>query len=146
MTDVLYEDDAFERAKQSFHEQFDSIVKGLESACQESLVYSLTNGDARFLTPNHKQIDGLDVATAKQAIQAQLTPQAVEVSISGDVPMPKLEEMVFDYFGTVAPTKAKLLSKLTLPSQESIKVNTPPKTTTTKTITATIITITLPSP
>jgi hypothetical protein len=39
MTDVEYEEDAFERARQSFHEQFDSIVKGLETACQESLIY-----------------------------------------------------------------------------------------------------------
>lgn len=124
MTDVLYEEDAFERAKQSFHEQFDSIVKGLETACQESLVYSLTNGDARYLTPNHKQIDALDLATVQQAIRQQAVPQCVEVSISGDVPMKKLEELCFDYFGTIPTTKPKMLTRYALPSQESIKVKT----------------------
>jgi hypothetical protein len=47
LTDFIYEQDAFERARQSFHEQFDSVVKGLESACIESLTYTLTGGDAR---------------------------------------------------------------------------------------------------
>lgn len=40
--------DAFERAKQGSHEQFASVVKGLESACEESIVYSLTSGDSRY--------------------------------------------------------------------------------------------------
>lgn len=47
LTDFKYEADAFGRAKQSFHEQFDSTVKGLETACTESLVYSLTGADGR---------------------------------------------------------------------------------------------------
>lgn len=47
LTDFKYEEDAFERAKQSFHEQFDSTVKGLETACTESLTYSLTGADPR---------------------------------------------------------------------------------------------------
>lgn len=48
LTDFKYETDAFERAKQGFHEQFDSTVKGLETACTESLAYSLTGADARY--------------------------------------------------------------------------------------------------
>ena len=48
LTDFKYEQDAFDRARQGFHEQFDSIVKGLESACIESLTYSLTGGDGRY--------------------------------------------------------------------------------------------------
>ena len=30
-------------------EQFDTSVKGLEGACAEGLVYSLTNADARYI-------------------------------------------------------------------------------------------------
>jgi len=30
-----------------FHEQFASIVKGLESACEEGLTFSLLGGDTR---------------------------------------------------------------------------------------------------
>jgi hypothetical protein len=51
LTDFTYEDDAFERAKQSYHEQFDSTVKGLETACTESLAFSLTGADTRYGSP-----------------------------------------------------------------------------------------------
>lgn len=47
MTDFKYEADAFERARQSLHEQYDSSVRGLETACAEELASSLTNGDPR---------------------------------------------------------------------------------------------------
>ena len=47
LTDFTFESDAFERARQGLHEQFDSTVKGLETACTESLTYSLTSGDSR---------------------------------------------------------------------------------------------------
>lgn len=123
LTDFKYEEDAFERARQSFHEQFDSIVKGLESACQESIVYSLIGGDARyvhfcfmlyssysllfrFLTPNHKQIDALDLSTVKNAIVEQLDPGAIEVSIAGDAPIEVLDTLALYYMGTVPPRVA----------------------------------------
>jgi hypothetical protein len=76
---------------QSYHEQFDSTVKGLESACVESLAYSLTQGDPRFLCPNHKQIDAL----------------GLEVSISGDLSIQQMEVLVLTYMGTVPPRGAK---------------------------------------
>jgi hypothetical protein len=47
LTDFKYEEDAFGRAKQSVHEQFDAAVKGLETACTERLAHSLTNADHR---------------------------------------------------------------------------------------------------
>lgn len=109
LTDFKWEDDAFLRAKQSYHEEFDSIIKGLETACQESLKYSLSQGDGRYLTPNHKQIDALTVQTVQTAVTQLLTPSNVEVSISGDLPILNLEELVLKYFGTV-PTKRSFSS------------------------------------
>ena len=49
LTDFEYEEDAFIRAKQSLHEQFDSTVRGLESACMEKLLNSMTNNDKRYV-------------------------------------------------------------------------------------------------
>lgn len=105
LTDLKYEQDAFDRARQGFHEQFDSIVKGLESACVESLTYSLTGGDARFLCPNHKQIDSLTLDDVKNALRSQLVPANIEVSISGDISIKDLEVLVLQYFGTVPVPK-----------------------------------------
>jgi hypothetical protein len=48
LTDFKYEKDAFNRAVQGFHEQYDSVVKGLESACHERLVTSIFGADARY--------------------------------------------------------------------------------------------------
>lgn len=107
MTDFKYEADALERAKQSFHEHYDSIVKGLESSCHETIVTSLTNGDGRFTAPNHAHIDALDLDTVKDAIVSQLGPDAVEVSIAADAPMDYLEDLALTYLGTVPPRDNK---------------------------------------
>lgn len=106
LTDFKYEDDAFERASQALHEQFDSAVKGLESACHESLVYSLTSGDTRFLTPNHKQIEALTLDIVKKSIQDQLNPTNIEVTMSGDLKIEEMENLILTYFGTIPNKKS----------------------------------------
>jgi hypothetical protein len=47
LTDFKYESDAFERARQGLHEQYDASVKSLETACTEALAHSLTGADHR---------------------------------------------------------------------------------------------------
>ncbi|KAJ1382683.1 hypothetical protein B484DRAFT_411384, partial [Ochromonadaceae sp. CCMP2298] len=107
LTDFEYEGDAFERARQSYHEQFDSTVKGLESACVESLAYSLTQGDPRFLCPNHKQIDALGLEVSRDSIVSQLDPGSLELSVSGDLSIQQMEALVLTYMGTVPPRGAE---------------------------------------
>jgi len=124
LTDLKYEQDAFDRARQGFHEQFDSIVKGLESACVESLTYSLTGGDARFLCPNHKQIDSLTLDDVKNAIRSQLVPANIEVSISGDISIKDLEVLVLQYFGTVPVPKTSAAEAPNVPPPSVINVKT----------------------
>lgn len=103
MTDFLYEKDAFARAKQGFHEHYDSIVKGLETACQEQLAASLSGGDSRLLSPNHSQLDQLSLDVCRDAVTRQLGADAVEVSISGDAPMSVLTNLALRYLGTIPP-------------------------------------------
>jgi len=124
MTDFKYEEDAFARAIQGFHEQYDSVVKGLETACQEKLTWSLGGGDLRLVTPDHNQLDGLTLPVAQAAITSQLGADAVEVSISGDVPMPMLEDLCLKYLGTVPPRSEAQGGKRKLESQ-SIEVKRP---------------------
>lgn len=59
----------------------------------------------RFLCPNHRQIDALTLNDVKTAIRAQLQPQNIEISISGDVPISTLESLVLQYMGTVPTPK-----------------------------------------
>ena len=103
LTDFKYEEDAFARAKQGFHEHYDSVVKGLETACQEALALRLGGGDKRLVTPNHQQLDGLTLDVAKAAITSQLGSDAVEVSISGDAPIEELVDLSLRYLGTIPP-------------------------------------------
>lgn len=106
MTDFLYENDAFARARQSFHEQYDSVMKGLETNCQETLMKSLTNDDTRMATPDHDQIECMDLETAEASIKKQLRPEVAEVSIAGDAPMDVLEELALKYLGTIPSKRA----------------------------------------
>ena len=121
LTDFKYEEDAFERARQGFHEQYDSVVKGLETACQEKIISSLTGADFRLLTPNHEQIEALSLDKVKAAIVSQLAPDAVEVSISGDAPMAVLEGLSLKYLGTVPPRDPSAQRPL---PQQALKVTT----------------------
>lgn len=101
LTDLRYEDDAFERAKQGIHEQYDVTVKGLESACHEKLVQSLSGGDQRFSLPDHDQIDAFTLDEVRRSLVDSMGPEAVEVSMAGDLPLPLMEELAFNYLGTV---------------------------------------------
>jgi predicted Zn-dependent peptidase len=107
LTDFEYEGDAFERARQGFHEQYDSTKKGLETACQELILKSLTQGDPRYLVPTHEQIDAMTLDTAVNAIKSQLGPEAIEVSMSADAPINYLEALSLNYLGTVPVRDSK---------------------------------------
>eukprot|EP01035_Chromulina_nebulosa_P019847 gene19847-25796_t len=103
LTDFKFEEDAFERARQSTHEQFDSTIKSLETACLERILGSLTDNDERYLFPNHNNIENQSLESVKEAITSQLSPDSIEVSISGDVSMEELESLALSYLGTVPP-------------------------------------------
>ncbi len=53
------------------------------------------------MDPNHLQLDGLTLPIAKASVLSQLTPQNVEVSISGDLPLEDMEALSLAYLGTV---------------------------------------------
>ena len=126
LTDLNYEEDALGRAKQGFHEQFDSITRGLETACQEKLAESLSGGDPRYMTPTHAQIDALDLATVRGAVVAQLDPATIEVSIAGDAPMDFLDTLALNYLGTVPPRAGSTpaAAAAAAPQPEAMQVTT----------------------
>lgn len=105
LTDFKYEDDAFERARQGLHEQFDSTIKSLETASVERIIDNLTGHDPRYSFPDHNQIDALTLFEVQDAIVSQLSPDSVEVSVSGDVAMQDLEALALAYLGTIPPSQ-----------------------------------------
>eukprot|EP00607_Mallomonas_marina_P007369 CAMPEP_0182419444 /NCGR_PEP_ID=MMETSP1167-20130531/3899_1 /TAXON_ID=2988 /ORGANISM="Mallomonas Sp, Strain CCMP3275" /LENGTH=1078 /DNA_ID=CAMNT_0024594381 /DNA_START=315 /DNA_END=3551 /DNA_ORIENTATION=+ len=117
LTDIVWEEDAFERAKLGLHEYFDSVVKGLETACQERLTQTLSGGDQRFCTANHKQLDALSLEDVRDAVSEQLAPSRVEISICGDMSSSVLEKLCLAYLGTVPSREEKKtsLSSLSTP-------------------------------
>jgi predicted Zn-dependent peptidase len=106
MTDFLYENDAFERARQGIHEQCDSVTKGLETFCQESLLRSLTGDDARYGSPSHAHIDALSLETCEAAVRRQLNPATCEVSMAGDCMPEVFRDLALKYLGTVPAASA----------------------------------------
>ncbi len=66
---------------QGVHELYDSTVKGLETACVENIVSSLSGEDPRLLVPNHAQIDALTLTDVREAVSRLLIPANVEVCI-----------------------------------------------------------------
>ena len=65
---------------QGLHEQYDSTIKGLETACVERITSSLTNNDGRLIHPTHDDIDRCKLEDVKKAVPRIMTPEAVEVS------------------------------------------------------------------
>jgi hypothetical protein len=114
----------------------------LESACQESLLFSLTNGSSLFLTPNHQQIEAISLEDIKEAMKQQLQNnlENIEITVSGDfqentdrssIPVSSsvseereeqnkkfnVEEMILKYLGTIAGSS----SSLSFSSNERVK-------------------------
>ena len=81
------------------HEQYDSTIKGLETACVERLTQSLTQGDGRQEFPTHEDIDNLDLPSVKSAVCNIMTSANVEVTMSGDIAVESLERLALDYLG-----------------------------------------------
>ena len=112
LTDYLFEEDAFERAKLGLHEEFELAIKSLEKACVERITSSIVNGDRRYTTATHKDIEALTLEQVKTAVRDQLRPDNVEVSISGDAPLAVMEKLALSYLGSVPPARGPKLEPL----------------------------------
>jgi hypothetical protein len=50
------------------------ITKGLDTACEDKIIQSLTKSDPRFSIPDPSSIQNLDLETVKNAVLGQLGP------------------------------------------------------------------------
>jgi len=114
LTGFVWEEDALGRAKAGFQQTHDTLTKSLEGATTEALMARVAGGDPAFLSVGHATTRGLTLDQVREAVTAQLTTDALDVSICGDVDLAELEGLVLKYLGTVprsqrqveAPTRA----------------------------------------
>ncbi|EKX47207.1 hypothetical protein GUITHDRAFT_159585 [Guillardia theta CCMP2712] len=102
---LLWEEDAFERAKQSFVQTFAQVSKNLEAASAEYLLGSMCKQDGRFTCVPPEDIEKLTLEDVKQAVNQFLTTDNVEISISGDFDPKVMDMLALQYLGTVPPSK-----------------------------------------
>ena len=102
--DFLWEDDAFERAKQAFVQTYEQVSKSMEAAAAEHLLGSMCDGDARFLSVAPEAIAQLTMDDVKTAVTDHLKTYNIEVAVSGDFDREELERLALYYLGTVPPS------------------------------------------
>ena len=102
--DFLWEEDAFQRAKQAFVQTHQQVSKSMEAAAAEHLLGAMADGDPRFLSVSPEAIEALTLADVKEAVRDHLKTSNIEVSVSGDFDRDELERLALNYLGTVAPS------------------------------------------
>jgi hypothetical protein len=93
--EFLWEEDAFERAKQAFVQTHQQVSKSMEAAAAEHLLGSMCNGDERFLSVSPEALAELTLEDVKTAVTDHITTGNIEVSVSGDFTRGEFERRLF---------------------------------------------------
>jgi hypothetical protein len=105
MTEFKWENDALQRAKKLYAQGHDMTVNSLEGAGAEEISKSMWDGDLRFLSIAREDIEDLTLEDVKEAVMAQMTTDATEVSIVGDFEGEEVEELALKYLGSVPESR-----------------------------------------
>ena len=103
--DFLWEEDAFQRAKQAFAQTHQQVSKSMEAAAAELLLGNMCDGDARFLSVAPEALEELTLEDVRVAVTDHLNTGNIEVSVSGDFDREELERLALYYLGTVPPSQ-----------------------------------------
>lgn len=96
-----WEEDALGRSKSSFRGTHESMLKNLENLSTEKIMEAMTAGDERFLSIDSDEVNAITLDDAKNAVMSQMSPGNLEISISGDLEVAEVMEMVYKYIGTI---------------------------------------------
>lgn len=96
-----WEEDALGRSKQSFRSSHESLLKNLENLSTERVAAAMTNNDDRFLSIDVDAVNAVTLDDVKKAVMSQLTPDNLEISVSGDFDVVEVLEMIYKYIGTI---------------------------------------------
>jgi predicted Zn-dependent peptidase len=96
-----WEDSALARAKAMYVTHVRALPKSLERATAARLMGAMTANDRRFLDPSEAEIAAVTLDAARDAVAAQLSCGALELSCVGDFDPEELDALVLAYLGTV---------------------------------------------
>ncbi|GAB5364624.1 hypothetical protein AAMO2058_000985700 [Amorphochlora amoebiformis] len=105
-SDMRWNQESFESAKELFNSNYDVITKSLEMQTADMLVRAVANDDARFWGPPPEVINNLSIEVVQKELEAQLCTENLEVSIVGDFDLKELEASVLKYLGSIPAKKA----------------------------------------
>ena len=104
--EFLWEEDAFQRAKQAFIQTHEQVSKSMEAAAAEHLLGSMCGGDERFLSVSPSALAELTLQDVKTAVTDHLKTGNIEVSVCGDFDREDLERLAAQYLGTIPATES----------------------------------------
>jgi len=96
---------AFNRAKQTFMNHYETTSTSLEDSAIEALLKYLSGGDERYATLKPKQMESLTLETVRDAFMSLLTTDSVEVSLVGDFDASLAEDLSMKYLGSIDASK-----------------------------------------
>jgi predicted Zn-dependent peptidase len=96
-----WEDDALGRSKQSYRSSHESLQKNLEGLSTERMLGEMTSYDKRFMSIDVPTVDAITLEEAKVAVMSQLTPDNLDITISGDFDVAEVLDLIYKYIGTI---------------------------------------------
>mmetsp|Transcript_38532 Transcript_38532/g.52214 ORF Transcript_38532/g.52214 Transcript_38532/m.52214 type:complete len:942 (-) Transcript_38532:340-3165(-) len=102
----VWEEDALKRAMVGLAQQMEQEVASLEGAAKQGIIAQMSRGDSRFLALPTEVLQQLSLEDAREALVPFLSPDAVEISISGDFSSESLEELAARYLGSLPQKEA----------------------------------------
>lgn len=105
LSGFVWEEEALKRAKQSFLQSHETLIKSLEGRSTEMLMERMSGADSRFMSIPQEDIEGVTLEQASNAIEAHLATSMMEVSLVGDFDVEEAERMTLQYMGTLKPSE-----------------------------------------
>ncbi|CAM9586417.1 unnamed protein product [Ectocarpus sp. 12 AP-2014] len=117
LSGFVWEEEALKRAKQSFLQSHETLIKSLEGRSTEMLMERMSGGDNRFMSIPQEDIEPITLEQASMAIEGHLATSHMEVSLVGDFDTEEAERMTLLYLGTIKPSEREALLR---PSVEAV--------------------------
>ncbi|CAM9843317.1 unnamed protein product [Pylaiella littoralis] len=114
LSGFVWEEEALKRAKQSFLQSHETLVKSLEGRSTEMLMERMSGGDIRFMSIPQEHVEPVTLEQASKAINGHLTTDMMEVSLVGDFDIEEAERMTLQYLGTLEPSERDPLLRPTV--------------------------------
>ncbi|KAL6754220.1 peptidase M16 inactive domain-containing protein [Haematococcus lacustris] len=123
LTEPVWEEEAFRRAKAAWISNSQGIDKSLEGGTHERVMKAMMGAgkERRSRDPTEEEIEALDFERVKQRVTRLLHAGALEINIVGDVDAAELDRHLLRFIGTVPtpdPAQVQPFPHVTIPLQD----------------------------